>query len=421
MARFSPASSVSVPRFVLPPRFLALAAAVLAVGLSGPLAPISQAQVDASWRHLSSASGDLPPPNGGDQQTASAVFDVDGDGANDFLITDRSTTPSVLLYRRRAEGWDRYVVEDEALNIEAGSARHDVDGDGDLDVVFGGDASSNEVWWWENPAPEFDPETTWERHLLARTPGNKHHDQIFGDFDGDGRAELVFWNQGAQSLFLAEIPDEPASGTWPIAQIYRYSGDSQMVQTGTYPGWKGTNEHEGLDAVDVDGDGTVDVVGGGRWFEHAGDHEFVPHVVDASYPFSRAVAGDLIEGGRPEIVMVAGDGQGPLRMYEYREGTWVGSDIVSSVRDGHSIGIVDFDGDGHLDVFNAEMRLGSNPDAKSRIALGDGSGGFQIHVVSQGYGHHEAKIADLDGDGDFDVLDKPYTWETPRVDVFLQE
>jgi hypothetical protein len=99
----------------------------------------------------------------------------------------------------------------------------------------------------------------------------------------------------------------------------------------------------------------------------------------------------------------------------------VGTDLVSSVRDGHSIGIVDFDGDGHLDVFNAEMRLGSNSDAKSRILLGDGEGTFRVHVVSQGFGHHEAKIVDRDGDGDYDILDKPYTWEAPRVDVFLQE
>jgi len=394
--------------------------ALLAVCLT--LAFAESAQAQTAWTHLTSKNGDLPVPNGGDQQTATAVFDVDGDGVNDFFVTDRSTTPSVVWYRRHADGWDQYVVEDEALRIEAGSAHHDIDGDGDTDVVFGGDSSSDGVWWWENPAPDFSADASWTRHLIARTPANKHHDQLFGDFDGDGQAELVYWNQGAQRLFLAEIPDDPTSGAeWPTEEIYRYSADSQMEQTGTYPSWKGTNEHEGLNAVDIDGDGMTDIVGGGRWFSHAGNGEFVAHVVDASYPFSRAVAGDLIEGGRPEIVMVAGDGQGPLRLYEYQDGTWVGQDLLPSVRDGHSIGIVDFNRDGYLDVFNAEMRLGSNPDAKSRILLGDGEGTFQVHVVSQGYGHHEAKIADLDGDGDHDTLAKPYTWDAPRIDVWLNE
>lgn len=113
--------------------------------------------------------------------------------------------------------------------------------------------------------------------------------------------------------------------------------------------------------------------------------------------------------------MVAGDGQGPMRRYEYREGTWVGRDLLPSVRDGHSIEIADVDGDGHLDVFSAEMRLGHTHDAKSRILLGDGAGTFQVQVVSQGYGHHEAKIADLDGD--LDILAKPYTWDAPRIDL----
>lgn len=29
------------------------------------------------------------------------------------------------------------------------------------------------------------------------------------------------------------------------------------------------------------------------------------------------------------------------------------------------------------------------------------------------------KLADIDCDGDLDILNKPYTWEAPRVDVWL--
>jgi hypothetical protein len=29
------------------------------------------------------------------------------------------------------------------------------------------------------------------------------------------------------------------------------------------------------------------------------------------------------------------------------------------------------------------------------------------------------RLVDLDGDGDLDVLGKPYTWSAPRVDVWL--
>ena len=42
-----------------------------------------------------------------------------------------------------------------------------------------------------------------------------------------------------------------------------------------------------------------------------------------------------------------------------------------------------------------------------------------MSVVSTGIGNHESRIADLDGDGDLDILTKPYTWDTPRLDVWL--
>jgi hypothetical protein len=62
---------------------------------------------------------------------------------------------------------------------------------------------------------------------------------------------------------------------------------------------------------------------------------------------------------------------------------------------------------------------GGNPDARIRIMLGDGKGNFIHHVVATGIGTHESRISDLDGDGDYDILSKPYTWEAPRLDIFL--
>jgi hypothetical protein len=71
-------------------------------------------------------------------------------------------------------------------------------------------------------------------------------------------------------------PDGPrAIQTWPITPIHRYTTDSQPEQRGAFPGWKGTNEHEGLDRGDIDGDDRVDIVGGGLWFKHAGGAVFV--------------------------------------------------------------------------------------------------------------------------------------------------
>lgn len=384
----------------------------------------SQAK-SVTWKHLSTTTGDLPIPNSGKEQTASLVCDIDGDGINDFVVTERTEAPSVLWYRRGGSGWTRYVVDDEPLHIEAGSGAFDIDGDGDLDIAFAGDWQNHFVWWWENPYPKFDPQKPWKRHLIKDFGGRKHHDLIFGDFDGDKQAELVFWNQGAQKLYLAEIPTNPREAkSWDCTEIYAYSSDSEMQQRQTrpYPGFKGVNEQEGLAKADIDGDGKLDIIGGGRWFKHQGGTTYMANIIDASYQFTRAAAGQLIEGGRTEVVLVVGDGWAPMMLYEWKKGAWVGRELVAEIDCGHSLDLVDFNGDGHLDIWVAEMRLGGqNPDAKNMLLLGDGQGHFKTEIISEGIANHESRIADLDGDGDYDILGKPYGWETPRLDIWLNQ
>jgi len=359
----------------------------------------------SEWASLSSTRGDIPEPGPSKQQTASLILDVDKDGVNDFTIGSRHKGPSVYWYRRGADGWKKYLIEKDTLPVEAGGAFHDIDLDGDLDIVFGADASDNKMWWWENPYPEFDPERSWKRRLIKNSGAKKHHDQMFGDFDGDGEAELVFWNQGDNKLFMAQIPSEPQnSESWTYTEIFSSESES-----------------EGLSSGDIDLDGNEDLVGGGRWFKHIRDNIYEPETIDDAQRFSRVKVGQLVKGGRPEVVFVVGDGVGPLKWYEWKNGEWKGHDLLQfDVDHGHSLEIEDMDGDGNLDIFSAEMRLeATNEDAKTWIFYGDGRGNFTERQIATGFGNHESKVGDLDNDGDPDILVKPYNWDTPRVDVLL--
>ncbi|MEM1136280.1 MAG: VCBS repeat-containing protein, partial [Bacteroidota bacterium] len=370
-----------------------------------------------NWKYLSTTNNELPLPAAGNQQTASLVADVDKDGDADIFITERTKAPAVSWLRYTDGKWEKYIVDKNPLRIEAGSTYSDIDGDGDLDIVFAGEGRSNEVWWWENPYPNYDKDKGWVRRTIKKSGKNKHHDQLFGDFDGDGKQELAFWNQQAQTLFLAEIPNDPKNAEeWDYFPVYSYSTDSEMYPTGKdgYPGWKDIHEHEGLAKADIDGDGYEDIIGGGRWFKYLGDRKFQENIIDASYVFTRSAVGDFIEGGRPEVLLVVGDGVAPLMMYEWQKGTWVSKQLTGLIDNGHTIQTGDFNGDGHWDIFSAEMRFGEgNPDSKIQILFGNGRGEFQEHIVATGYGVHEGRMADLDGDGAWDVLGKPYTSQSP--------
>ncbi|HEX2971400.1 MAG TPA: VCBS repeat-containing protein [Tepidisphaeraceae bacterium] len=399
-----------------------LVAAVLVQSVAGP---VEAAEPEIQWQHLSSAKGDLPDPGASNQQTGAVVGDFDHDGVNDFILSFRAKAPALVWYRRVAKGWERWVIDKDFLTVEAGGAVYDIDGDGDLDLVFGGDWQSNEVWWWENPYPKFDPNVSWKRHTIKKGGQTQHHDQAWGDFLGKGKPQLAFWNQNAKTIFLAEIPADPRHAeSWPLTAIYSGSAGEEGRDTFKYP--------EGMSVSDIDGDGKIDLLAGNTWFKHLGNGKFKAiRIADVG---GLIFAGHFKPGKYPQVVIAPGDAAGPLRWYEctgnpQEPKDWVGHDLLDrDVIHGHSLQLADINHDGHLDIFCAEMAKWheqqpqpDNPNATAWILYGDGQGNFRKAELTKGMGWHEARVCDLDDDGDLDILGKPYTWETPRVDVWLNK
>lgn len=372
------------------------------------------------WEHLSSSSGALPVPGESTEQTAAIVCDLDRDGLNDFVLGFRKTAPALVWYRRGEAGWTRQVIEPAYLTIEAGGAARDLDGDGDLDLVFGSDYQGAQVWWWENPSPQLAGSQAWKRHLVKDGGEHQHHDQVFLDVPGQPRGALAFWNQGAQTLFLAPVPENPrTTEPWPFQPIHK----AQAVSGG--PPYV-----EGLSTADIDGDGRSDLLAGNGWLKTREDGSFGFTPI-AAYG-GRIVAGHFAGEKVPQVVIAPGDGVGPLMYYECEAdpavtASWKGRKLLDrDLIHGHTLETGDVDGDGKLDLLAAEMAKwterrpdADHPEATAWILLGDGRGQFRVTKLAQGIDFHEARLADLDGDGDLDVLDKPYNWNAPRIDAWL--
>ena len=357
----------------------------------------------SNWTFFSTTTGDIQLPGGGArEQTMALSFDVNGDTINDLVVGTRrgEVGPSIEWWQKVGNEWISRVIETDLLPLEAGGAVHDIDGDGDLDFVVGEDGTGTKVYWWENPSPFF--QDRWTRREVKNADGRRHHDQVFGDFDGDGRVELVYWNNVDRALFLAEIPNDPTIEPWPATVIYNANTLS-----------------EGLAAYDIDGDGVEDIVGAGFWFKHV-NGAFIANEIDSTQGFTRVAVGQLIEGGLPEVVFDSGDTIGRLNMYTWDGSNWLKTDLLGEDSSfGHSLAIGDVNLDGHLDIMSGEMDLRINNNPKLRMLYGDGQGNFGLELVSTGIDNHESKLIDLDGDGDLDIFGKPFVGGTPQINVWL--
>ncbi len=383
----------------------------------------AQTVISPDWAWQSTANGDFPPTLLPNQQTSLVIADLNGDGLDDFVVGGRGGAPSMVYYLFNGTSWDQYLMEAQLLPIEAGGTAADIDGDGDLDILQGSDGQLDRIWWWENPGAPYDPAVPWQRHLIKDSGNGGHHDQIFGDIDGDGQLELIFWHQGVPELSVAEIPANPRNPDpganpalyWPYSTIASVNG-------------------EGLDIADMDGDGVLDLLAGGSWYRYNGTgYDRFQITTVGALTAGRIQAGQFRVGGAPEVLMVAGDAVGPLTYFECVDAggnpanprtlptCWQPRDLLPyDVDRGHSFDVGDLNGDGFLDFFVAEMRLGGgNPDSFMKIFFGDGAGNFVESDIAQGFGNHESKLADLDGDGDLDIVGKNFNWQAGRLDIFL--
>ena len=329
---------------------------------------------------------------GGKNFGQTSAVDVDHDGDLDF-ISGRQFGDVFWFENRGAAGWRTHLIGRKALT-DVGGVAFDVDHDGWIDQASGGT-------WYRNPGNTREA-TEWRRFENGATPA---HDNLAADIDGDGTLDLVSILDKA-GVFWYRVPPDSAA-RWIEHRILGVT-TSQC--------------HGGIAVGDIDGDGDNDVARVDRWLENSDgkgqmwvEHRVFDFGKEGPWGIqTRAKFVDVDRDGDLDLIQAEGDVlDGRVAWFENRRG---GADWVRHLiklpghkQDFHSLCIADFDNDGDVDVFSGGGPLTQGDHRWFLWENADGRGGdWREHQVASGHRTHESVCGDVDGDGDIDILTKPW-------------
>jgi FG-GAP-like repeat len=368
--------------------------------------------------------------------------DVDGDGDDDVLSAALNGNRIALhenLTLHESACFAPPSALTTALAFPAFSVTAaDVDGDGDGDAVVGSLVGSF-VSWLENAAGDG---SLWTLRTVA-TAGSGGGLVAVDDVDGDGAVDI--WSAAVSASRIAWHRNASGDGTvWtstPVSTALLLpfdvagadidgDGDRDVVsafnQSDTFAwhentagdgtAWTTRPIATGADGAgsvfvaDVDGDGDEDVLAAASdagtlaWFERSGGGAWTRHTVTDTLPGASAVlALDVDRDGDQDVVGGAASVQDRVNWYENAAGdgsSWTVHEIVTAAGDASTLFAADLDRDGDGDVL---VGAASQPLAWYENG-GDGTSWTRRTLSTQEFGPVFVDAADLDGDGDLDVL-----------------
>ncbi|MGB3966281.1 MAG: VCBS repeat-containing protein [Planctomycetota bacterium] len=375
-----------------------LTAAVMAVVVAA-----LPAQVMSTHQFLPAGTKHLPSSVG--RASEVAWGDVDGDGDLDLVFAHYAQP---RLYLNNGSG---VFTDVTATHLPAGAgseialALGDVDGDGDLDLVFGGDYGNHRLFLNNGSGVFADATATHLPMVLSASAACVE----LGDIDGDGDLDLFIGTYQVSS---------PGTFGWQD-HLYLNNGSgvfTDITSSHLPAAWLQTTSAA---LGDIDGDLDLDLVIGNNYGTVApltrlylnNGSGFYADVTATHLPAvlnnANCVALGDVDGDDDLDLVVGRYGQNNLCL---NDGTGVFTDVTAThlpaVLDlTKSIALADIDGDGDPDLVVGNR---SNPGFQNRLHLNNGSGVFTdvttTHLPAILNYTTSLALGDGDGDGDLDLV-----------------
>jgi hypothetical protein len=323
-----------------------------------------------------------------------SLADLDQDGDLDFGLGQRQDGDDggmAWFEHCTKDHWVLHRIGD-GYTTWAGGGAADLDADGSMDLIAGDS-------WFKNPG-NARTAASWERFPIASSQSTapRPEEIIVGELGGDERPELVYAHRQITPQFWS-VGEDPTARSWARTLLTNEACDSDT-----------SCPQQGAAIGDLDGDGDPDVLDGyRRWYRNTnGDGtawETVTILSDGAFDASPLTAlGDL--DGDDDLDLVMGTHFGARLAWAENEGNQ-GRDftlhLLATDKDFlHTIIAADLDNDGDLDIL-AGQNVGP-----TFVFENDGQGAFSERTIALDTRSHEARTGDVDCDGDLDIVGNPW-------------